>query len=298
MPESLVYYRPDSGAGLELNDGVNFKMIQHEGFGIGPMAHFAAATPELHGEYWYGMRLNVKVITIDLLIYASSLTDLQNKRRQLVQHLNPTLVNNDLNKLGKLRLTQTNGLAVQMDCILSEEMLLPTSQHIAQRAARYQLRFRSLRDPVLYDPVTQSIVYTVSATTGFRVPWRLPLRLSSGGIFQRPTLDPGSDVWTPVLIDIQGPALSPIVKNVTANRTIAFQSSANPLIMGAGQHLVINSDPNIQTITLDGVSTMQRVSTEEFWGLDTGNNELYFDIGGAGVGTQVTMSWNPRLLGA
>lgn len=297
--EILTYFRPDTGAGLLLNDETNYRLLHHDGFGIGDMTHISSPVPELDGEYWIGAKFNTKVITLELAMYGPTIAGLQAKRAQLIDYLNPKLVDPRSGRFGRLRLQQTDGRQLQMDCVLSEAMSLPTSEYIGTgRAARLQLRFRSVGAPYLYDPNSASIEYALGGSGGFRVdPFRLPMRVSASEIFRQVTLVNAGHVESPVLIDVLGPATAIALTNTTLNRSVEFRNENAPLVLSAGQHLVVNTDPFNLTVTLDGANAWNYLSRAEFWLLTVGDNDLIFDLGSANANTRVTVSYNTRYLG-
>jgi len=297
--EYFTYFRPDTGGGLDLNDGINFRVLHHDGLGISEFDHFSTGVPELDGEYWHGLRYKVKVITLDIHVKATTFIELENKKRLLIDTFNPSLVNVRAGRVGILRVQQANGTSVQFQCVLHEQATMPTAQHIGQANARYIFRFRSVKEPFLYEVEEQEIVYTGdSSGVGLSFPISLPFRVGSSGIFQSPVLNNNGHVETPVIIDLEGPATSPILENVTLGRRLAFARAGNTTTLTAGQHLVINTDPFAESVEIDGVSRWDKLSEAEFWQLAVGANELSFDIGGTSAATRVTLTYQRRYLGA
>lgn len=293
MTESLLYYHPITGASTELNDGTIYKMIQHEGFGISDFTHFSTAVPEQHGEIWHGIRMGVKVITIDLLIKGNGIAALEDNKRALLALVNPLLVDRRGGKIAKLRLTQSNGSVRQMDCVLSEALPMGTAAHIAQRAARYQLRFRSLADPSLYDPTAQSVTFTQASSSAFAFPFSFPFTLGASGIFQITTITNPGDMPSQPVFDILGPALNPLLKNTTQGRTLGITGS-----IPAGQHMIIDTDPTKLTVLLNGVSRKDMITAVDYWNLLPGVNAITLDLGGTDTNTRVTVSWTNRYIGS
>lgn len=295
--ERFTFFHPVSKAGLDLNDMVNYRVLHHDGLGIGDFEHLAVSVPELHGEFWYDMKFSAKVVTLDLRIIGSSFIDLENKKRRLMDYFNPVIVNPKIGRTPVLRVRQANGTELQMDCVLHEAATMPTQQHIGQFNARFLFRFRSLAEPFLYESQPQEIIYYIGASMGFHVPFRLPLTVGSGGIFQRPVLHNDGHAASPVRIDIEGPCQSPVLTNETVNRVIAFENVAAPIALLAGQHLVIDTDPFKQIVEQDGVPVWQTLSQAEFWQIEPGYNQLQIEMNGTTVGTRVVITWARRFLG-
>jgi len=302
IDERLTFFHPVTKAGLDLNDKINYRLIQHDGFGIGDFEHLSVSVPELHGEYWYDTKFSAKVVTIDLRIIAQSFVDLENKKRQLMDYFNPLFVNPRADQIPVIRYRQANGTELQMNCILHETASLPTQQHIGQFNARYIFRFRSIAEPFLYEVPQQQIVYYIGAATGFSVggtlpPFRLPFHVGAGGIYQRPVLNNNGHAPTPVLIDIEGPCNSPIIANETNGRTIAFENVSAPMTLLAGDHLIIDTDPFRQKVNVNGTPRWEALSQAEFWQIEVGFNQLRFELTGTGPTTRMVVTWARRYLG-
>lgn len=295
--EEFVFYHPVTKAGLNLNDEINFRLLHHDGFGIGDFENLAVGVPELHGEFWYDMKFSAKVVTLDIRIIASSFIDLEDKKLLLMDFFNPAIVDPKRGNTPVLRVRQANGRELQLNCILHEAASLPTQQHIGQQNARYLFRFRSLAEPFWYETNPRELLYYLGATTGFRFPWRMPFFVGAGGIFQRPVLQNDGHAPTPIHIDIEGPGSSPILTNETTDRRIAFQVSGSPLTLVAGDHLIVDTDPFRQTVEKNGVSVWHTLSEAEFWQIEVGYNQLRFDMGGTGAGSRIKVNWARRYLG-
>jgi hypothetical protein len=295
--EEFTFYHPVSKAGLNLNDEINYRVLHHDGFGIGDFENLAVGVPELHGEFWYDMRFQAKVISLDVRIIAQSFIDLEDKKSQLMDFFNPVVVNPRIGNTPVLRVRQANGKELQINCILHEAATLPTQQYIGQQNARYIFRFRTLAEPFWYEAFPQEIVYYLGATTGFRFPWRLPFFVGSGGILQRPVLHNNGHAPTPVRVDITGPGSSPILTNETTSRRIAFENVGAPLVLLAGEHLIVDTDPFKQIVEKNGVPVWNTLSEAEFWQIEVGYNQLRFDMGGTGAGSSIKVNWARRYLG-
>lgn len=295
--EQFTFYHPVTKAGLDLNDEVNYRILHHDGFGIGDFENISVSVPELHGEFWYDMKFSAKIVTLDMRIIANSFIDLENKRAQLMEYFNPVVVNPKLGNVPVLRVRQANGSELQMDCVLHEAATLPTQQYIGQQNARYIFRFRTLAEPFWYEAHPQEITYYVGPTTGFKFPFRLPFVVGAGGIFQRPILHNNGHAPTPIRLDIEGPCLSPILANETNGRTLAFQNAAAPLSILAGQHLIVDTDPFRQIVELNGAPVWNTLSQAEFWQIEVGYNQLRFDLGATSSATKIVINWARRYVG-
>jgi hypothetical protein len=289
MPDTLVYTRSD-GLVLDLSDNVNYKFRHHEGFGIGDFDHTAVDVPTLDGDYWFGTRFKTRTVTVDIVINATNLASLQTKRGQLLSALNPHPYS------GKLTLTQSNGVVRCLDCVLSSTLPMPTSQHIGRAHMALSLQFRSVGSPFLYDPVQQSTTITPSGG-GFTFPWQFPFVLAQSQIYAAPVINNPGDVPTPVEINLTGPALNPIFQNSTTGQTFSFSGGLANVDINPGGILYINTDPRKRRVQLYGVDAWDKLVAADFWGLNAGANNLFFDIGNTTVATSLVISWFNRYLG-
>jgi hypothetical protein len=291
---SWVYERSD-GVTLDLNDGVNIKLRHHDGFGIPEFQHAVTASPGLDGDYWFGVRYPPRIVTLDLTLYASGLIALENLRRTVISKLNPT------GRSGKLKITQTNGTVRWFDCVLAESLPMPTTQHIGQRAMNLTVRFRSVGEPFLYDPVDKE--YTVaSGASGAGGNFMLgkggmgfPFLLSQSGVFNEVVMTNPGDVPTPVEITLYGPGIEPVLRNDTLGRAVGFAGSG--LNLPSGQMLVVNMDPRERDVTFQGLNGWPYLRESGFWWLEPGANDLSFEVSGSNQYTLLVMRYRERYLG-
>jgi Phage tail protein RIFT-related domain/Siphovirus-type tail component, C-terminal domain len=297
---SLIYQRiegldaqgqPILGPTFDLNDMVNTKLRHHDGFGIGEFAHTTAASPGLHGDFWFGVKYAARTLTVDVILMAAGLGALQTLRARLIDVLNPSVFS------GRLELIQANGAALYFDCVLAESLPMPTFQHIGQRGMTLSLRFRSTGAPFFYSPVAQQ--YTVNpgvAAGNFMVGgFTFPFTLSQSGVFNEVVLTYPGHVPTPVEIRFYGPGIEPVMRNQTLGRTIGFLGSG--LSLGQGTLLYINTDPRYRDVTVPGVNGWSYLRESGFWWLQPGPNRLSFELGGSTPATYLTMTYLNRYLG-
>lgn len=287
---SLIWVRED-GVTLDLNDGVNIKLRHHDGFGIPEFQHAVVGSPGMAGDYWFGVRYPARIVTLDLTLYASGLAALQNLRATVISAVNPTLYS------GTLKMIQANGVERWFDCVLAESLPMPTTQHIAQKAMMLTLRFRSVKDPFLYDPIAQEYVVPPGASSGnFMVGgFSFPFILSQSGVYNTVVLTYPGHVPTPVEITFMGPGIDPVLRNETLGRTIGFLGSGMTLATGAV--LYINTDPRAKDILVGGLNGWPYLRESGFWWLQPGPNTLSFELGGSSGATTLSMRYYDRYLG-
>lgn len=288
---TLLYVRED-GVVLDLNDGANIKLRHHDGFGIPEFQHAVSPSPGIDGDYWFGVRYPPRILTLDVTLFADGLLALQNLRRTLISALNPTI------RTGRLELTQVNGLARRFDCVLAETLPMPTTQHVAQHAMMLTLRFRSVGEPFLYDPVPQpyTVVSGTAAPGNFMVTgFSFPFRLSQSGTFNQVVMTYQGDVPTPVAITVYGPAIEPVFRNDTLGRTVSFVGSG--LTLPKDGTLTVDMDPRNRDVIYQGGNGWPYLRESGFWWLQPGPNALSFEIGGSTPDTRLVMTYRRRYLG-
>lgn len=288
---SLIWERED-GVTLDLNDGVNIKLRHHDGFGVPEFQHAVVTSPGLQGDYWFGVRYPARIVTLDVTLYADGLAQLQNLRRQVIAALNPTVYS------GTLKLVQANGVERWFDCVLAESLPMPTNQHVAQRAMMLTLRFRSVRDPFLYDPVPKTYLVEpgmVSSGNFMLGGFQFPFALSQSGVFNEVVLTYEGDVPTPVEITLYGPGVEPVMRNETLDRSIGFLGSG--LTLAEGGVLYVNTDIRERDVLAAGLNGWPYLRESGFWWLQPGPNELTFELGGSSPETNLIMRYFDRFLG-
>jgi hypothetical protein len=289
---SWIYQRQD-GVTLDLNDGVNIKLRHHDGLGIPEFQHASTTPPGLDGDYWFGVHYPPRVISLDLVLYAPGLGALENLRASIIDKLNPTIYS------GTLKITQVNGVERWIDCVLSESLPMPSTQHIAQHAMMLTVRFRTVTDPFLYDPTLQT--YTVasgmagSSGNFMQGGMRFPFVLSQSGVFNEVVMTYQGHVPTPVAITLYGPGIEPVLRNDTLGRSVGFLGSG--LNLPTAGVLSVNMDPRNRDVEYQGLSGWAYLRESGFWWLQPGPNHLSFEVSGSNVNTLLVMTYRNRYLG-
>jgi hypothetical protein len=232
-------------------------------------------------------------VTLDLTLYANGLAALQNLRRSVIEALNPTT------RSGTLKFTQANGDERWFDCVLAESLPMPTTQHVGRHAMMLTLRFRSVGEPFLYDPITQE--YEVASGLGgssgnfMGGGFQFPFVLSQSGVFNEVVLTYDGDVPTPVEITLYGPGIEPVLRNDTLGREVGFAGSG--LSLPTGGVLAVNMDPRQRDVIFQGLSGWPYLRQSGFWWLRPGPNALSFEVSGSDANTLLVMRYRKRFLG-
>lgn len=282
----ITYKRPDNVV-INLSDPP-YTTFDYDGFGIGEFQHTTVSPPQTHGEYWYDTRMDAKVLTVEFGYTGAGVPERQASRREVVRMFNPLL------GPGTLRIDQVNGISREITCILAESLMLPSSEFEGPGHYRTVVRFRSHGIPAFIDPVINTFNINFGLTPGnFTFPWTFPRIFAQSGFASAPVIVNDGDIETPVRIEIVGPFFNPTFTNLTTGKSLSLTG----FTAVAGQHLVINTDPMIYTIQLDGNDCWQYVYNSDMWGLVAGTNNLSFDIGGTTAANTGTLQWYSRYLG-
>jgi hypothetical protein len=288
MPDyDVITYRRPDGVTINLSDPP-YQLISYDGFGIGEFQHTMVAPPQAHGEYWYDTRMEAKILTVEYSYTGGGVPEEQASRREVVRVFNPLL------GPGVLRIDQANGISREIACILAESMSLPKANDEAPGHYQTIVRFKSHGIPAFIDPVVSTFTLNFNATPGnFTFPWTFPRIFAQSGFASSPTIAYDGDIGTPVRIELFGPFSEPAFRNLTTGKSLSLVGvSATD-----GQHLVIDTHPDLYIIQLDGVDMWHKVYETDMWQLAPGDNALSFDIGSTTTTTAGSIQWNNRYLG-
>jgi hypothetical protein len=289
---TILYERQDPArTTLDLNDGVKIKLRHHDGFGIPEFQHAVVPSPGIHGDYWFGVKYPARTVTLDLVLYAASLSALQNLRAEVIDTLNPSVYT------GILKVTQANGITRHLDCVLAESLPMPTNQHVGQRSMLLSVRFRTVGAPFFYDPIKKTHTVPPGSSAGnFMVGgFVFPFTLTQSGVYSEAVLAYAGHVPTPVEINLYGPGLDPILRHETLNRTISFLGSG--LTLPPGGVLYVNTDPRARNVQVGALSAWPYLRESGFWWLQAGENRISFELGGTSPTTTLVMTYYDRYLG-
>ncbi len=160
----------------------------------------------------------------------------------------------------------------------------------------FQIQFYC-NDPYWYAE-DQSLISMVLVTGGLTFPISFPIVFGSyvGSV---PTSAPNDgDSVTPVLIQVNGPSVNPVITNTTTGEFIRCEISLDP-----GDVLTINTKFGSKSITLtdSGGVTTNQMSTlsvgSAFWQLDIGDNLILFSDDTLGSSESCVVSWYARYSG-
>jgi hypothetical protein len=285
----ITYTRPDDVV-INLSD-LPYTVHAYDGFGIGEFEHTMVAPPQTHGEYWYDTRMSAKVMTVEFSYTASGdggVPEEQASRRSVIGMFNPLM------GPGILRIDQVSGVSREIRCILAESLPLPKEEGEGPGHYRTVVRFKSHGIPAFIDPDINTFELDFTLNPGnFSFPWSFPRTFAQSGYAGNPIVTNIGDIESPVRIEMIGPMTDPLFRNETTDKTISLVGFS----LTAGQHLVIDTDPEQYLIQVEGVDAWQYVNDIEMWGLAPGDNQLTFDLGGTTPASIGTVQWYTRYLG-
>lgn len=253
--------------GLDLNDNTNGWTVQPdlEGFSSLPTIRRTTGNNAGRDGGWSTNKLyDARSLNIKGMIYAMSVSELEQKRRQLMT----TLDNNDELVLQWI----TDGGNVYSTKVKVTSITAPIGK--ALRFQSYQLVLRA-DDPIWYDTANASeVVATLNPyreSGGFNVPFEIPLQIGGGTGGSTINNTGTTTVWP--LFTIRGRVHSPEIINTTTNQRIKLL-----IDMSDNDTVVIDTTPTMHTVVLNGVTNIYNTIQDgsEFPVLIPGNNSLIF----------------------
>lgn len=214
------------------------------------------------GELFIDVNQSVRIISVDWVIRG----DLSTMRRLLASKLNPNL------GLGTL-VYKNDKAQYRIDAVVS---LKP--QHEPLKYNQVKLAFNVVflcpkPDWLSYTPVTIKMEDFIGGLTYPKIyPFKYAERGNGAQIMY------AGDNPAPVLLDLRGSAVNPIIENITTGKKIETQD----LNLLSGQRLLIDTNPDAPNIQIDdGAGTVSKAWNKikkgsEFWELVYGNNHLNF----------------------
>ena len=253
--------------GLDLNDHTNGWTVQPdlEGFASLPTIRMTTGQNAGRDGGWSTARLyDARSLNVKGYIYANSIAELEQKRRQLMQAL-------DTAEPITLQWV-TDGGNVYSTKVRPTQITAPISK--ALRFQSYQLVLRA-DDPIWYDTSNPSEIVAelnvFKETGGFLIPFEIPLPIGGGSGDTLVTNTGTTTVWP--LITIEGACHSPEIINVTTNESIKLL-----IDMEATDSVVIDTTPTMHTVVLNGTGNIYNTIAvgSEFPTLIPGQNRLRF----------------------
>lgn len=149
-------------------------------------------------------------------------------------------------------------------------------------------------DPRVYSQVEHVSNDILPDSAGFTSPFTSPI--VTGSAANQDTVTNAGDAESPALIYIYGPCTSPLVYNTTRGEYISLPG----LTIADGDYVVINTNPDEETVMLLGTSDRYSyVSADsDMWLLSAGANIISFTCTNVGAATKVVVKWRDAWLPA
>lgn len=131
---------------------------------------------------------------------------------------------------------------------------------------------------------------------GLKFPFRLSFHLRRRGESQTAVTN-GGNMDTPVLVEFHGPAVNPVVTNVTTGERIKVNCT-----LAEGEILEINTDFGVKSVyrvtgsNRESLNQVIDISSRFFW-LRPGTNYLSYDSDNKETVHKVAITWHERYLG-
>lgn len=158
------------------------------------------------------------------------------------------------------------------------------------------------------DPFWRPADMTEELTIGYRVGrFKFPFKISGNGVTfgaggYKDTVANIGDVYAPVDITVNGPAVNPSIFNATTGKRVTLER-----IIQACEVLHINTTPGGEVVEIQNILTGEAVEAWQFlnvndedfdmWRLKPGANVVSYDSGNDETGALVKMSWVSPLAG-
>jgi len=243
-----------------------------------------------------GVRAVPRTYVLPLLVHAEDHTTWRALHQHLLRSLSPWGANG-VPQLGRYRVHQVDGTWRELRCAYSggaEGEGINDRRGLWYRA--YAVLLRAF-DPWWYGP--GHIVSWQESEVGPFFPI-LPVSLGSGSVLGASDLEVAGDVPTSGVWRITGPADgTATLRSETLDQELVLDlSGAHEL--AAGQTLTVDMRKGQQSIKGPGGASWwsARVGTPQMWQLRPGVNSVSLTVTGAGPGTLVELTYEPRYLTA
>ena len=234
-----LYYGPNAASSMCLTDGTVCRLLGQDGTGESPVHRIEERGPQQHGATDVDYRLDPREVQLALWINGASLSDLETKRKVLVDALRPSV------EAKRLKFTLDNGETYQIDGHSAGSMTMPL-----EGGSGYNLRtgvaFRAA-DPTFYDPTMTTLSYYLggSAGTAGAVPMPVPMFVGASTLNASQTVDYEGTWRAHPRIAIYGPLSGAKVTNSSTNEVLEFSG----VTIAAGNWYTVDLRYGHKTVT-------------------------------------------------
>jgi hypothetical protein len=284
---------------LDISDGVNYKHLNNDGFGMSPLHRITERGPMQHGDTDRDYRLDPRQVQLITLIMGTSEADYYDKREELLRYLSPLAVT-------KLRVTQGDGTIRQLDTYCVSGPYYSTRDAFRSQYHRAGFTLKA-NDPTWYDPAGAGVTFDLGGGdgSGLHIPFEIPFEVGTATLDVDKTIDyPGTWHSFPHLIRITGPITNPVITNVTTDEVIDFTG----ITIAAGDYYDLDLRYGYKTAVDDtGASVLDELTADSdlaTWHIEAASNASTSKINVINVSgtvvtsaTSVAISYFVRYLG-
>lgn len=282
MARELRWIPAGGGPHIVLNDrGAGYKVTKGlEGLGVPPVEHVTDTTPLLGGEQILETYETGRTIMLPMLITAPTNILLRTRIRALVAAMDPYTG-------GWLEVAQADGQRRRVAARYSAGLEGAEDAASGGDHTWWRLVLRLYApDPAWVDPVPVVIPFTYPAPTSFFP--LLPLTVSADSVLGAATItNPGDlpawPVWTAT-----APGTGVTLDNTSTGEQLHLSGALTDT-------LTIITQPGRQAITMGTADWWDHlVDNPVFWQIPRGVTAVSLSLTGAGPGSSVALSFNPR----
>lgn len=271
-----------SGVEYDLNDGAN-RVVQAEGIAGVHVPGFSLAEAEnglYAGARVTGVRTKPRDVDVPLLLKYGTRAALFADLADLAYALDPRRGD------GRLRMTLPDGTVRDLICRYVTG-LGGDDKGFSHR--EFSLVFRA-GDPYWY--ATTAVSQVITEATSTKTKWFpfFPLQLCSAAMFANVTIPNAGEVETWPIWTVNGPGSGLKFVNKTTGKSLSLD-----VALESGDALVVDTRPGFKSVKLNG-NYRYDLLDGELWSLAVGNNIVSLFMLGAGVGSQIGVSYYNRYL--
>ncbi len=290
MAEQFLWAPADGSPVIDLTDESAGFSVEADGTKGLQNVEYRFATAQfagIDGETVQAISAEANRISLGLLVQASSVAQLRQRRRQLVHAMRP--------KAGRGRLTVVTeeGERRSIACYLEGGLEGDESEDTTMPGRWWRVVLKLYAPDPWWEGDERTIDYGLAAPVAFFP--LFPVKLSASQVQGEFTVDLSDcDTEAYPLWTVTGPGTSLVLENVSQGRAIEVT-----VTLAAGQQLIIDTRPGYQSVRRDdGTNLLPNVTSDPaLWGLDPAVNLLSIQLAGATADSRIVGTYAPRYAG-
>lgn len=269
-----------------------YKLVAVQGLEPVSVQPVAIKSPSQAGETALDLVVPPRVVVVQGLLQAVSMTDLWPLRRALSRSCvaQPVRYNEDM-VLGRLRLVRDGQDILELDAVVLSSKFPQPKNNVG--VVGFDIEFYS---PSPYWREIEDETATMSGSGGFEYPLVFTEEFPGGSVTAE--VDNVGDVDAPVVIRLFGEATNPRLTNDTTGEIVQITGSFT-----SDEYVEVNTGFGVKSVELVTISTGDRVSIfdqldpdSDLWTLRPGINNLTFDADAIVTG-YADVRWRERYAG-